>query len=71
MPSSLSPSEIEYELQHIYDNRAPSIVISAAICIFLAITAVLLRLLARRLSRARILADDYMMTFAMVSRQSA
>ncbi len=49
------------------NNRAPSIVISAAICIFLAITAVLLRLLARRLSRARILADDYMMIFAMVS----
>lgn len=66
MPSTLSPTEIEYELAHIHDNRAPDLVISAAICIVLAITAVVLRLLARRLSKARILADDYMIIFALV-----
>lgn len=70
MPSLLSSTEIEYELAHIHDNRAPNVVISAAICISLAITAVLLRLLARRLSKVRILADDYMILFALVSRQS-
>ncbi|KAF6219618.1 hypothetical protein HO133_004087 [Letharia lupina] len=66
MPSLLSSTEIEYELAHIHDNRAPNVVISAAICISLAITAVLLRLLARRLSKARILADDYMILFALI-----
>lgn len=71
MPSTLSPTEIEYELAHIHDNRAPDLVISAAICIVLAITAVVLRLLARRLSKVRILADDYMIIFALVSRRRA
>ena len=71
MPSPLTPSEIKYESVHIHDSRASNIVISSAICIGLAITAVLLRLLARRLSKAKILADDYMMVFALVSRQQA
>lgn len=69
MPSTLSPTEIEYEVAHIHDNRAPDLIISAALCIALAITAVILRLLARRLSKARILADDYMIIFSLVSRQ--
>ncbi len=68
MPSSLSPAEIKYELAHIHESRAPNIVISSTICISLAITAVILRLLARRLSKVKILADDYMMIFALVSR---
>ncbi|CAD6572261.1 MAG: hypothetical protein ASARMPRED_005213 [Alectoria sarmentosa] len=66
MPASISPAEIEYELAHVHDNRAPNIVISTAICIALAITAVLMRLLARRLSKSRILADDYMIFFALI-----
>ena len=68
MPGALSLTEIEYEVTHIHDSRAPDIVISSAICISLAITAVLLRLLARHLSRAKILADDYMIIFALVSQ---
>lgn len=67
MPSPLSPTEIKYELSHIHDTRAPNIIVSAAICIFLAMTAVLLRLLARHLSKSKILSDDYMMIFALVS----
>ena len=68
MPGALSPTEIEYEVARIHDNQASDIIISSAICISLAITAVLLRLLARRLSRVKILADDYMMIFALVSQ---
>ncbi len=71
MPSSLSPAEIKYELAHIHESRAPNIVISSTICISLAITAVILRLLARRLSKVKILADDYMILFALVSRHRA
>ena len=70
MPSPLSPAEIEYEVAHIHDNRGPDIVISSAVCIGLAIAAVCLRLAGRRLSRAAILADDYMMVFALVSQSS-
>ena len=68
MPGVLSPTEIEYEVARNHDSRASDIIISSAICISLAITAVLLRLLARRLSRVKILADDYMMIFALVSQ---
>ena len=68
MPSPLSPAEIKYETEHIHDNRGPDIVISSAVCIALATAAVCLRLLARRLSRAAVLADDYMMIFALVSQ---
>lgn len=71
MPSPLSPAEIRYELAHIHESRAPNIVVSSIICFSLAITVVILRLLARRLSKVRILADDYMMMFALVSRQRA
>ena len=67
MSSSLSPAEIKYELANIHDDRASNIVVSSVICISVATTAVLLRLLARRLSKAKILADDYMMVFALVS----
>ena len=67
MPSPLSPAEINYELAHSNDNRASNIVVSSVICISLATIAVMLRLLARRLSKAKILADDYMMIFALVS----
>lgn len=67
----LSPAEIKYELAHIRDNRASNIVVSSVICISLATIAVMLRLLARRLSKAKILADDYMMIFALVSWQRA
>ena len=67
MPNPLSPAEIKYELAHIHDNRASNIVVSSIICISSATVAVLLRLLARRLSKVKILADDYMMIFALVS----
>ena len=71
MPSPLSPAEINYELAHSNDNRASNIVVSSVICISLATIAVMLRLLARRLSKAKILADDYMMIFALVSWERA
>ena len=67
MPGPPSPAEIQYELAHIHDNRAPSIVASSVICIALATIAVILRLLARRLGKVKILADDYMMVFTLVS----
>lgn len=71
MPSPLSPSEIKYELAHSHDNRASNITVSSIICISLATLAVMLRLLARRLSKVKILADDYMMIFALVSGERA
>ncbi|KAL8651798.1 MAG: hypothetical protein Q9226_004538 [Calogaya cf. arnoldii] len=58
--------EIQYQLEHIEDNRVNDIVVSNSVCIGLAAIAVLLRFAARRLSKATVGADDYMITAALV-----
>lgn len=63
----LTPAEIRYETAHIKDNRGPDMVVSTVICISLACIAVLLRLIARRLSKAKIWFDDYMIIVALVT----
>ena len=67
MPSPLSPVEIKEEAAHIRDDRGGDMVASCVTCITAAIIAVILRLLARRLSKAKILADDYMIIVALVA----
>lgn len=71
MPSLLSLSEILYQEEHISQNRGPDIVVSTTICIALAIMAVGLRLLARRVSKAGVISDDYMMIFALVRKDNS
>jgi len=66
MPSPLMPAEIQYEIAHVHDDRGPDMVVSNVICISLACVAVLLRLIARRLSKAKIWFDDYMIVVALV-----
>ena len=68
MSGSLPPTEILYEEKNIRQNRGPEIIVSSTICIALAITAVALRLLARRVAKVQIKADDYMMILALVRR---
>ena len=64
----ISPSEAQDQLAHSRDNRANGIIISGTICLSMAIVAVILRLIARRLSRARSMqSDDYVMISALVS----
>ena len=67
MPSPLSPVEIKEEAAHIRDDRRGDIIASCVTCITAAIIVVVLRLFARRLSKAKILADDYMIIAALVS----
>lgn len=61
-----SPSEIQYQLDHIREDRSSDIVISHIICMTLATVAVILRFTSRRLCKAAILADDYMIIAALV-----
>lgn len=67
----LSETEIQYQLEHVEDNRVNDIVVSNSVCIGLAATAVLLRFAARRLSKAKVGADDYMVTAALVRQRRA
>ena len=63
---ALSPSEIQYQLDHINDDRGDDIIISHAVVLPLAVLAVFLRFISRYLCKARIGADDYMIIAALV-----
>lgn len=74
MSLATSPSEIQSQLAHIHDNRSGQIITSGAICLSVAIVAVILRLISRRFAKARRIskarsmqADDYMIISALVS----
>lgn len=62
----VSQKDIQYQIDHIHDSRINEIVVSNSICIGLAAIAVLLRFAARRLSKAKIAADDCMVVAALV-----
>ena len=64
--ASPSPSEIQYQLTHIHEDHSSDIVVSHIICITLATVAVALRFVSRRVCRAAILSDDYMIIAALV-----
>lgn len=56
--------EIDYQLIHIDEDRSEALVVSHTICLVLAGIAIILRLIARRISKAAIKADDYMIILA-------
>ena len=60
--------EIAYQVAHINDDRSGTLIASHTICLVLAGIAVGLRLICRRMSKADIKADDYMIIVAFVSR---
>ena len=64
--AELSPTEIQYELEHIGQDRAPNIIVTYATCLSLACIAVVLRFVARRTSRAPFQADDLTIFIALV-----
>lgn len=67
MPYPLSNTEIKDELARVHDDRSGIMIASSVTCIVAAIIAVILRLLTRRLGKAKILADDYLIITAFVS----
>ena len=64
--AQLSPAEIQFELEHIRQDRAPSIIASYAVCLSLACIAVVLRFVARGISRASLQADDFTVAISLV-----
>lgn len=63
-----SREEINYQLAHINEDRSEALIVSHTICLVLAGIAIVLRLIARRMSKAALKADDYMIILAFVSR---
>ena len=63
---SLLPEEIAYELDHRADNRQPDLIVVQAVCVPLALIAVVLRIWSRRIVKAPILSDDILIIAGMV-----
>lgn len=64
---SLSPQSIVYQQAHISDNRQGDVILAATICLFAAYSATLLRFIARRLAKAPLMTDDWMLVLGLVS----
>lgn len=53
----LSPIEAQDQLEHVHDDRVPELLASQIICFVLAVVAVVLRLMSRKLSKVSIEAE--------------
>ncbi|KAL8795742.1 MAG: hypothetical protein Q9195_001793 [Heterodermia aff. obscurata] len=60
-----SPEEIQYQIEHWDESYVGEMHISMSICLALATVAVILRVLARRMSKASIGKDDHMIFVAL------
>ena len=58
--------ESQYQQAHIADNATNSIIVANVICSLVATTAVLLRIISRRLKKLSLGVDDYMAMLTMV-----
>ncbi len=62
----LPPSEVQYENAHISDDDSATVITAVATCSFIAFTAVILRLISRRLKHVSLRQDDYAAIVALV-----
>jgi len=65
--NSLPPAEAQYQLDHINESRLQDIVSSHIACLVIAVVAIALRFISRRISKTAIKADDWMIVAALVS----
>lgn len=65
--AGMTPAEIEYEKEHITETQAPAVLTANVTCFALAVVAVSLRVLSRRMAGASLGKDDYMILVALVS----
>ena len=64
--ASLTPSEIQYQLSHASEDRSANIIAAVTTCLCLATIAVGFRILARRMMKTPLGADDWMILTALV-----
>ena len=65
--SSFSPSELMYMESHIDDNRSGQVYATNVVCALAAYLAILLRLFARSMTKARYGLDDWLVVVSLVS----
>ena len=64
--ASLTPSEIQYQLNHASEDRSANVIAAVTTCLCLATIAVGFRILARRMMKTPLGADDWMIVTALV-----
>ena len=64
--TTLSPQEIAYQEAHIHDDRSKDVAVSHILCLCLALVAVCLRFVSRKLGKIGLGADDWMIVIAYV-----
>ena len=70
MDAGSSTHGIRYQLAHLHDDRRNQVIALNATLLVLGNVSVALRLFAKRLQRARMQVDDYLMLLAVVCRPS-
>lgn len=68
--SSSEIAELQYERNHIDDTHVPQMIVAFVVSLFLAYSAILLRLISRRLSRTQLGWDDRIIVLSLVSSLS-
>lgn len=66
MAAFLGPDALQYQLDHIHDNRGAETVVSVTIVSVLAVLAVALRLVCRRQMKVTLSWDDYTIIIGLV-----
>lgn len=61
-----SPQELHYQEEHRNENRGPEIISALAIMLAMAYVAVGLRFVSRRMVRAKLLYDDWVIVIGLV-----
>ena len=70
MMPRLSPAEIQYEIEHVHDDRSKEMIAAFSVMMILACAAVALRIIARHILNLGLKADDYSIIAALVSIRS-
>ncbi|KAL8910937.1 MAG: hypothetical protein Q9172_007761 [Xanthocarpia lactea] len=61
-----TPAQIDYQLQHIQDDRSDEIIAALGVCLAFAIITVPLRFVSRHLTRAPLKGDDWAVVFGLI-----
>lgn len=66
--SALSPADVQYQIQHISDDKSKQLIATGVVSLCVASVAIALRIVARRVNRfeTSLQADDYMIIIGFV-----
>ena len=62
----LPPAQAAYQYDHVNESRASELVTSQIACLIIAVVAVVLRFISRRMLKTALKADDWMIVAALV-----